>query len=151
MCAVPAVFHLGGFGRRIQPDRGPLGRGCGIGPGIGLGGRLSRNLVRVHLEDAQLAIAGGGDRFLAQRAFRIAWPDLSRGHQLARKLNQVGGQRHCRPRWLLENRRTTERDLFIERPGFSLVALFVMVGAAGVGGAARCSEIDLRGAGSVFV
>ncbi len=110
---------------RVQPDGGPLRGGVsgfGIDRGVGCG--RGGDLGGIDLEDAELAVVGGGAVVVAQRAFGQARAGFAGGNELARKLDQVGGQRHGRAGGLLEYGRLAEGDLFVERASFGVVAVW---------------------------
>ncbi len=75
-------------GVSCEQDGRPLGR-------EGFGGRSGRDLGGFDLEDAELSgigtLVGGLVGFFAERPFSQAGTGLARGYELARELDEVGG------------------------------------------------------------
>lgn len=134
--------------------------GAPLGGGGGVGGRSGGDLLGFNLEDAELRGVLVLFGFFAQRTFGEAGTGATRGDELARELDEVGGDLDGRLDGF-EDRRLAEGDLFVEgekllRVGVSgeaVVSVFNRLaggarggGAAGaVSGSDRIAKPDLVG------
>jgi hypothetical protein len=116
----------------------------------GVGGGRNGDLVGIDFEDPELVVGRDGAGVVAQWAFGEARTGFTRGNQLARELNEVGGQGHGRAGRLFEYRGLAEGDLFVEGAGFGIVAVEGTAGAPNGCGAMCGVEVDV-GDGGVFV
>ena len=123
---------------RVEPDRGPLGRG-------GFDGGWRRGYLGwIYLEDAELTLSWGGTRGGAQRTFGVAWAGLAGSDQLAGKLDEICGQRYRRAGGLFKEGRFAEGDLFIEQAGFGFIAVLLLPGQVTVAGGGLRGEAMMR-------
>lgn len=102
-------------GESGEQDGGPLG---GEGLGCGSGG----DLAGLYLKDAQLGRGGGVRVVVAEGAFGDSRPGLASGDELARELDEVGGDGFLRRRFF-EDGVVAEGDLILEREALVLIDL----------------------------
>jgi len=128
-------FDRNGLGAGGEQDGGPLWRG----------GRFlcwrGGDLSGFDLEDAELRCVGGVISLVAKRAFGQARAGFAGGDELARKLDEIGGNLDGGAE-VFKDGRLTEGDLFVESFGFGGVDGAVRVGGGRIG-QGRGGALDL--------